>query len=112
MIGQIMRRARVRRVEAVIGDGAPKLGREGKRDFLPSQSGPPSVPSVSHLTLVIATLNVLLNELIDADEHVVFDPEESSIDIQSGKAHLVPSRPGKLYVHGLPLPRSHQMHFG
>ncbi len=61
--------------------------------------------------LVIATLNVLLNELIDADEHIVFDPEESSIDMKSGEAHLVPSRPGKLDVDRLSLPRSHQMHF-
>ena len=91
MIGQIVRRARIRCVEAVIGDGAPKLGREGKQDFLPSQSGSPSVPSVSYLTLVIATLNVLFNELIDADKHVVFNPEESLINIEPGKAHPVPS---------------------
>ena len=112
MIGQIVRRARIRCVEAVVGDGAPKLGREGKQDFLPSQSDPPSVPSVSYLMLVIATLNVLFNELIDADKHVVFNPEESLINIEPGKAHPVPSRPGKLYVHRLPLPRSHQMRFG
>ena len=112
MIGQIVRRARIRCVEAVIRNGAPKLGREGKQDFLPSQSDPPSVPSVSYLALVIATLNVLFNELIDADKHVVFNPEESLINIEPGKAHPVPSRPGKLYVHRLPLPRSHQMHFG